>query len=295
MSRHHNYPVHIPRFAAGIRAQDVHAAGRRVWWARRWTAALEALRLGPRLGRGRSYALSGQVTDLKLQGPRVTARVLGSRPEPYTATMVFCAAEGAAYDRIVAALKAQPMLVARLLVDDLPTEVEAIFAEAGVPLFPTGGFTEKDGRKIYDVATDCSCPDYANPCKHLAAVYCLLGEEIARRPSTLLALRGVELDDLCDEDARPSAAAASEPAAAVQDATTGPGPATALLTRLGPVPFWRGTEKCVDRLEKIYTRVQPVAAAAARGESIDLREEEERVRVRGAGLRLRERGLALAP
>ena len=46
----------------------------------------------------------------------------------------------------------------------------------------------------------CSCPDYANPCKHVLAALLVLGEEIARRPSTLLALRGIWPEDLVDED-----------------------------------------------------------------------------------------------
>ena len=50
------------------------------------------------------------------------------------------------------------------------------------------------------MVSDCSCPDYANPCKHVSAVLLLLGEEIARRPLTLLALRGVSEEELVDED-----------------------------------------------------------------------------------------------
>ena len=87
------------------------------------------------------------------------------------------------------------MLVARMLADDLPTEVESAFRESGFSLFPGGKLAP--GR--YDVTTACTCPDYANPCKHSCAVLLLLGEEIARRPSELLELRGIEPEELCDE------------------------------------------------------------------------------------------------
>ena len=50
------------------------------------------------------------------------------------------------------------------------------------------------------MTTHCSCPDYANPCKHSSAVLLILGEEIAWRPSALLELRGISLEELCDED-----------------------------------------------------------------------------------------------
>ena len=190
------YPVRIPRAAAGIRAQESRTGGGRSWWARRWLAAIERMELGARLGRGKNYALSGQITDMKLVGPHVEATVVGSRPEPSTVTIDFREPDAAARARIVARLKAEPMLVARLLVDDLPLEVEQIFRAEGCDLFPGG----KLAPRTYDVTTRCSCPDYANPCKHSSAVLLILGEEIAWRPSALLELRGISLEELCDED-----------------------------------------------------------------------------------------------
>jgi uncharacterized Zn finger protein len=74
--------------------------------------------------------------------------------------------------------------------------VESFFREEGFDLFPGGRLAP--GR--YDMTTGCSCPDYANPCKHVSAVLLILGEEIARRPSTLLALRGIAVEELYDEN-----------------------------------------------------------------------------------------------
>ena len=262
---------------------------------RRWTAALESMHLGSRLGRGKNYALSGQVTRLVIEGPHVTAEVVGSRPDPYTATLDFTAADDVAYERIAEALRSEPMLLARLLVDDLPTEVEAVFRDAGVPLFPMGGYrTGADGKRMYDITTRCSCPDYANPCKHLAAVFCLLGEEIAHRPSTLLALRGVEIEELFEETEE--AVCANAAPAGTSDATEArqeelaPVNVTALVKRLGPVPFWRGSEKCVERLSKIYERVAPTALKASTG-SVDLRDESEKTRVTGVDIQMNSRVL----
>ena len=190
------YPVRVPRTAAGIRAQESRTGFGRSWWAREWTHRLEAMGLHGRFGRGRNYAASGQVVELKIAGPHVAAKVQGTRPEPYAVTMDFRTPEDAARMRLVAALCAEPMLVARLLADDLPTEVSAMFLGEGYDLFPGG----KLGPGRYDTTTACSCPDYANPCKHTAAVLLLLGEEVARRPLTLLELRGIFPEDLCDED-----------------------------------------------------------------------------------------------
>ncbi len=196
MSGKKRYPVRIPRFAAGIRAQESRTGAGRSWWAREWTRRLEAMGLRGRLGRGKSYALSGQVVSLALAGPHVAAQVQGTRPDPYAVTLDFRTPDAAARARIVAALRAEPMLVARLLADDLPSEVSAIFRAEGYDLFPGG----KLGPGRYDMTTACSCPDYANPCKHTAAVLLLLGEEVARRPVTLLELRGILPEELYDED-----------------------------------------------------------------------------------------------
>jgi len=191
-----NFPVRIPRFASGIRSQEPRSGSGRSWWAKEWMRRLEAMGLKGRLGRGKNYALSGQVTALRLAGPHVEAEVVGTRPEPYEVTVDFRLPDEAVQKRIIAAIRREPMLVARLLADDLPSEVEKICRDEGHGLFPGGRL----GPGVYDMTTACSCPDYANPCKHSTAVLLLLGEEIAHRPMTLLEFRGVTMEDLVDED-----------------------------------------------------------------------------------------------
>ena len=133
------HPQRITRVALGIRAQDLRTLVRKAWWARRWIAAIEALRLGPRLGRGRQYAVSGQVTDLGFAGPHVSASITGSRPQPYEVTLDFTPLGPAAAARITAWMKARPKLLARLAIGDLPMELEGAFAGEGCPLFPVAG------------------------------------------------------------------------------------------------------------------------------------------------------------
>ena len=265
------YPLRVAKDAHGIRAQDLRTLARKDWWARRWIASLEAMRLGPRFGRRRQYATDGQVTELVLDGPHVEATVVGSRADPYRLTLDFTAATGAARDRIAAVLAAEPMLLGRLLTDDLPTELETLFRAESLPLFPQAApmGTGPSGKPVYDVKMHCSCPDWARPCKHLVAVLLLLGEEVAQRPSTLLSLRGIDIEDfsLKPEDAPSSVPQTSMPALP----SPIPSLQSSILKRLGPIPFWRGTARCVDSLTRICSRCQPVASAAADGKSIDLR------------------------
>lgn len=187
-----SYPARTPRFAAGIRVQEPRAGGGRTWWGRRWIETLERMGLGSRLGRGKSYAVSGQVTEMRIAGPVVEAAVMGARESPYRVTVDFRMPEDSARSAIAESIRAEPMLAARLLADDMPIEVEEIFRRAGCSLFPGGKIAP--GR--YDMTTACTCPDYANPCKHVLAALLVLGEEIARRPMTLVELRGFREEEL---------------------------------------------------------------------------------------------------
>ena len=266
-SRH--YPLRVTRSAFGIRAQDLRTLARGTWWARRWIAALEAMRLGARFGRGRQYAVSGQVTDLVAEGAHVSASVVGSRPDPYRVTLDFTAAEGPARERIAEAIRAQPMTLGRLLAGDLPVEVGELFRAEGIPLFPQAAPRGKtpEGKMVWDVVMRCSCPDWSRPCKHMAAVLLLLGEEVARRPATLLALRGVDVEALVPPDAPDGPETFAVPDADSAHVSGG----AMLMRRLGAVPYWRGTARCVETLEKMQVRAGTVAREGASGNSIDLR------------------------
>ena len=190
------FPVRVPLYATGIRAQLSRTGPGSSWWLREWARRLESMGLKGRLGRARQYATSGQVVSLEISGPHVSAKVQGSRLESYGVTIDFRTPEGDVRQRMIARLKEEPIFVARLFANDLPLDVRDVFTSEGFDLFPGG----KLGPGRYDVTTSCSCPDYANPCKHITAVLLLLGEEIAARPLTLLELRGILPSELCDED-----------------------------------------------------------------------------------------------
>lgn len=192
------YPPRRPKFAKGIRSQETRAGTGRAEWAKKWFAALERIDMGGRFGRGRNYAMSGQVLEVKRKGEKgksqVVAKVQGVRDGVYEVTIDFRVPPKAVRGRIAAAIRREPMLVARLLAGEMPMEVEEIFRREGYDLYP-GSKLEKGPRR-YDVVTGCTCPDYANPCKHVFAAMIILGEEIARRPSLLVELRGITMEEL---------------------------------------------------------------------------------------------------
>ncbi|MDD4018696.1 MAG: SWIM zinc finger family protein [Kiritimatiellae bacterium] len=303
MSRKKKYALRTPlNVKGGIRAQLPHGGPLRLWWGRRWLEILENFRLGARLGRGRNYAVSGQVSSLAIRPGEVTASVQGSDKTPYESSVRLLTVEGEAKARLIRALRQRPMLIARLLVADLPPEVETLFLAEKCPLFPQRG---------NDIASRCTCPDYANPCKHLAAVYCLLGEAFTRNPLLLLELRGIHRNELLGADSGLSdpsdlsdPADPSEPSGlsdlsdfygVPQEDFTDFGPAqksvthAPLIFRLGPLPFWRGQERFTDTLEHLYARAATRGWTVWTGEPLDLRREDEKVVIKGAELHLKQR------
>ncbi len=285
MSKRKTFRIRTPlAVRGGIRAQSAYAGPFRVWWSRRWLEALERFRLGARLGRGRSYAASGQVSDLQIEPGKVTAQVQGGSKDPYRCEITFSTLPEASYTRVMKKIHSEPMWISRLFVGDLPAEIEALFETERVPLFP---------RKNSDVASTCSCPDWANPCKHLAAIYCLIGEAIAREPLLLLELRGITRQALVPTQPAPQLHArtqTSSVAVATTPLTTTPAEAfygaplepfeqygeaactsvpAPLLQRLGPIRFWRGQERFADTLEALYTRATLRGVAIWTGEQLD--------------------------
>ncbi len=181
-----DYPKPKPRkLANGIKAQSKKFG--QTWWASKWLAALERLMDSGRLSRGRSYARSGQVLNLDIKPGRVDAKVQGSAPRPYKVQIEITPLSEKEWQRVADAMAEQAIFAAKLLAGEMPQNIEEAFANAKVNLFPTSSG---------DLVTDCSCPDWSNPCKHIAAVYYLLGEQFDSDPFLLFRLRGKSKDEI---------------------------------------------------------------------------------------------------
>jgi uncharacterized Zn finger protein len=160
------------------------------WWSRRFLSAVESILTGGRLTRGRTYARQGQVIDLGIGSGLAVAQVQGTRRTPYGVQITMPAASDERWEAIVETLAGQAGYAARLLAGELPHEIEDVFAQAGVALFPERGS---------HLITNCTCPDWATPCKHAAAVCYLMAEAFDDDPFLLLAFRGREREALLAE------------------------------------------------------------------------------------------------
>ena len=132
------YPPSRPRAVEdGLKARSTRGDIGTSWWSRRFLDVLESFAIGGRLVRGKAYARKGQVMSLEILAGRVTARVQGSRAEPYDVTIAFAPLTEPEWERVEIALSEQALPCAKLLAGEVPTELESIFAASGSPLFPT--------------------------------------------------------------------------------------------------------------------------------------------------------------
>jgi hypothetical protein len=157
------------------------------WWSQRFVAVLESYGLGGRMQRGRAYARKGQVVSLEVAPGELRAEVQGSRVTPYAIVVRYPVPTPAQWAAVETAMTGRAGFVADLLDGEVPPALEAVFADAGVTLLPPSWPS---------LHAACSCPDWGNPCKHLAAALYLFADRLDADPWLLLTWRGRRREDL---------------------------------------------------------------------------------------------------
>ncbi len=270
------FPPSTPRpVDGGVRPHSKRQFGAN-WWAKRWIGALEALGLGSRLQRGRSYARRGQVVSIEIAPGKVQAKVQGSRRQPYRVTITLRPLSEDLWSTVGREIAAQANYAAALLAGEMPRDIDVPFRRAGATLFP-----ERRG----DLQTECSCPDWENPCKHIAAVFYIVGDELDRDPFLLFRLRGLAPKDLpriLSAEEPSHGALESSPADPLPSAPdrfwsaaplardplpppTPPAQPAPLLRHLGNPPFWRGRLDLAEWLAPLYADASARAIALLTG------------------------------
>jgi uncharacterized Zn finger protein len=216
----------------GIKTRSQQGKIGESWWAARWTQALEQLVDAGRLRRGRSYARSGQVLSIEERPGEVRAKVLGSNEIPYRVTIRLAPLSDEQWELVIDQMAGQASFTAQLLAGSMPTSIEDAFLAAGVSLFPEQGL---------DLTTDCTCPDWANPCKHVAAAHYILGEQFDEDPFMIFRLRGRTQEQIL-AGLRARRAAGAETECDVEPEEAAPAPAEAPLEE-SVESFWSEPEK----------------------------------------------------
>jgi uncharacterized Zn finger protein len=227
----------------------------RTWWGQRFIAALEKLMDSGRLSRGRSYARNGKVLNFEIKDGLITAKVRGSvnpyfgvYKEPlYTTTIEFKSISTANWSAAIAYVASKASLISRLMLNEIPDNIDDAFAKLDLHLLPY----RKD-----DFKTKCSCPDWSNPCKHIAGVYYLLAAQLDQDPFLLFELRGLSRESLQKELAKSplgqalSAELTLEKAAPEPDLSYFTKPTAQKSAAVASLKdFWHGTKRLPQTIE----------------------------------------------
>lgn len=229
----------------------------RTWWGKKFIEALEHFSDASRLSRGRGYATNGKVIHFEIKSGIVSATVRGSvnpyfgvYKEPlYSTTIEFQPISAAKWAVAIALIASKASLISRLLLNEIPDTIEASFTTLGLHLLP---------HSKKDFNADCSCPDWGNPCKHIAGVYYLVAAALDRDPFLLFELRGLSREDLHTELAKSPLGQALS--AELQRSQRPPQPAASYYTRPQVIPattpeelreFWHGAKRLPQSIEPL--------------------------------------------
>ncbi|MGI9274468.1 MAG: SNF2-related protein [Endozoicomonas sp.] len=160
------------------------------WWGEQWLAAFNGIDYSNRLPRGRRYAGNGSVRTIDVDIHCVSAKVQGRQRAPYRVKVSLPLFSADQCRTVLKAVHQNPSVLARLLNRQLPPQVLDLMEEHNIRLFP---------HSWDDMRASCSCPDWAMPCKHIAAVIYLIANEIDKNPFVIFQLHGMDLAEEIQE------------------------------------------------------------------------------------------------
>lgn len=181
LNESHDPPPNAIYLEGPLQAESKRGAIGREWWGQQWVKAMERLGLSARMERGKRYARNGSVQFMEIGHGETYAVVSGSHGRSYHTRVILRPLTDEQWQKALEALASQAIFAAKLLADEMPGDIEAIFQDVGLSLFP---------QTTRDIDFDCSCPDWGDPCKHSAAVYYLLAEQLDSDPFVLFHMRG---------------------------------------------------------------------------------------------------------
>lgn len=157
------------------------------WWGKSWNLNLERYAdYSNRIGRGRSYVRHGAVLDLQIRPGEVVALVQGTRSKPYAVNITIKAVNKKIWQDMIFACEGQLESLQELLAGKFPQSLNRVFTAQGQGLFPSP----------QEIDFNCSCPDWAYMCKHVAAALYGIGSRLDEDPGLFFSLRKCRMKDL---------------------------------------------------------------------------------------------------
>jgi len=159
----------------------------KTWWGKAWNDNLESYSdYSNRMGRGKSYVRNGAVLNLIIAPGKITALVQGSRAKPYKVEITIEPLSESTWKTITKACEGKIESLQELIDGKFPKALAELFTVQGKGLFPAPR----------EISFNCSCPDWANMCKHVAAVLYGIGARLDENPELFFSLRNVNIDQL---------------------------------------------------------------------------------------------------
>ncbi|MCD4818945.1 MAG: DEAD/DEAH box helicase family protein [Candidatus Cloacimonetes bacterium] len=143
------------------------------WWGDAWLNALHYIDYSNRLPRGQRYARNGSVVSIEFKKKAIEARVSGRRSTPYKVKIKKKSFTESQKQTIKEIVINNPFYISQLASHKLPQQLLASLEKENINLFP---------KSWSDMEASCSCPDWAVPCKHIAAVFYIIANEIDQNP-----------------------------------------------------------------------------------------------------------------
>ena len=185
----------------GMDIQPIQIDGRKIattFWGEAWCVHLESFSdYENRLPRGRTYVRNGSVCHLAVDKGHIEAKVSGS--ELYTVQIAIKTLPAKKWKAVKQRCTGQIGSLLELLQGSLSDQVMQVVTDRQSGLFPLPG----------EISLQCSCPDWALMCKHVAAVLYGVGARLDHKPELLFKLRGVNHEELIAADAGAAVSAAT--------------------------------------------------------------------------------------
>ena len=244
----------------------------RTWWGKRFILALESFSDSARLGRGRSYASNGKVLNYKIDQNEITATVRGSvnpyfgvyKEPKYSINIEIKPIDKTNWSKAIKYISSKASFVSKLLMNEVPDNIEEAFADLGLHLLP---HSQKDFK------TSCSCPDYANPCKHIAGVYYVVASQLDHNPFLLFELRGLSKEALQAELAKSplgqvlsTELTAKEIPLESSASYYTPLEKVQITQKINPREFWLGTKRLPQTVEAVSPASLPAILIKKQGD-----------------------------
>ena len=170
----------------------------KTWWGQRLIEALEDFTDSGRLARGRSYSTDNRIKQWLLKDGKVNAKIRGNvnpyfgvyKEPTYKVSVQMSHLSEAQWQKIIQKLSQKASFISRLLLNEIPENIETVFESVGTHLLPND---------YQDFKVSCDCPDYAVPCKHIAGVCYRLAGLMDNDPFLLFEMRGLAPEKLLQQ------------------------------------------------------------------------------------------------